>query len=170
MSRKMRFAPDGPFAGDPAGGGPVVQGAGTPGVVFHGQVASPDQPLTGAAYEVEFELDPTDGADLPWLLQKGRFWEFVVDLLIEETVTTPGGNLVMAISGRDVVTSVRQAIASRTIAVPPSQTNWSIRQLITVDANGWANDRDTVRLALTGAATLTLVATNSALVATQYVP
>lgn len=167
--RPMRYAPDGPFAGDPAGGGPVEQGAGTPGVIYRAE-PSADLALTAAPELVTWQRLVGTTQTLPWLLARNRFWEFIMQLTIGEAVAVPGGNLVVECSAVDVDTAVRSALWTKTVAVPPDQTEWPLVLFDLVDATGWTADRNDVQVTVDGAATLTLLGVPTGLSASQYVP
>lgn len=173
---RMRISPDGPFVeavGSTQGALPV--GPGTSGIVYHAQGGGANTVLTGAGVPVLLPwISPVDGAivtTLPWFLQKDLFWEFMLDLWLLESVAAPGGNVVVDISARDTVTSVRSSLFNQTVGpVPASNDVWSERVYGVVSAVGWANARDDVQVTLDGVVTLTAVATQTVLVATQFVP
>lgn len=174
MARKLRFAPDGPFVRPGENAEPIDQGAGTPGVVYHRAGFGVDQVLLGAGNPLllNFTNNAGTGAitQLPWTLTRNRFWEFVLDLMIEETVAAPGGDLIVSITAEDLVTSVRSTLVQQTWPVAPGQLNWPLRVFGIVDATAWTNDRGLVEVSLDGAVTLTSLTTELGMRATQYVP
>lgn len=168
--RPLRFAPEGPFVGDPAGGGPVEQGAGTPGVIYRAELAA-DQAMTAAAVLLSWQrLSGGPVTQLPWTLPRNRFFEFAFELTMNQAVAAPGGNLVVEVTAEDLVTAVRTALFTQTVAVPPDQTTWPLIAYELVDGTSWANDRGLVEVSLTAAATTSTRATPSGLSCTQYVP
>lgn len=175
MARKMRFAPDGPFVRNGEDAPPLDAGPGTPGVVYHRSGFGADQVLLGAGNPLLLNWDnnqspPAATTQLLWNLTRNRFWEFVLDLLIEETVAAPGGNLIVSITAEDLVTSVRSTLVQQTWPVAANQVNWPLRVFGIVDATGWVNDRGLVEVSVDGAVTLTSLTTELGMRATQYVP
>jgi hypothetical protein len=171
---RMRVAPDGGFIQNiDTTQGPLEQGPGTPGIVYHaeGPLGGVQELLgAGVPLQVQFRNGGAAVATLPWRMTKNMFWEWRFLLTMLTDVAAPGGNLVVRATAADVVTAVRSTLWTWTeqVADEFTQQPWAIFRI--VDGTGWANDRSDVQIEVEGVTDLDIVNSLIDLRLTQYVP